>query len=77
MAYVKGDLDEYDGPGTPGSSKRDETLAVVEDFELGPKEFDTPADDPEWNKVEPYSAIRLSYVLAPFSYLEFALTGSR
>ncbi|KAG8948967.1 hypothetical protein FRC04_009168 [Tulasnella sp. 424] len=60
MAYVKGDLDEYDGPGIPGSSKRDETLAVVEDLELGPKEFDAPADDPEWNKVEPYSAIRLS-----------------
>lgn len=60
MAYVKGDADDEDSSAIPGSSKRDETLAVVEDLELGPKEFDAPADDPDWNKVEPYSGIRLS-----------------
>ncbi|KAG8898515.1 hypothetical protein FRC01_010880 [Tulasnella sp. 417] len=59
MAYAKGD-DDDDSIAIPGSSKRDDTLAVVEDLELGPKEFSVPADDPEWNKLEPYSSIRLS-----------------
>ncbi|KAG8924955.1 hypothetical protein FRC00_004500, partial [Tulasnella sp. 408] len=60
MAYVKGDVDDEDSPAIPGSSKRDDTLAVVEDLELGPKEFSAPTDDPDWNEVEPYSSIRLS-----------------
>ncbi|KAG8980312.1 hypothetical protein FRB90_007678, partial [Tulasnella sp. 427] len=58
MAYVKGDAE--DGSGLLGSSIRDDTLAVVEDLELGPREFTSPTDDPDWNKVEPYSSIRLS-----------------
>ncbi|KIO29732.1 hypothetical protein M407DRAFT_226604 [Tulasnella calospora MUT 4182] len=60
MAYVKGDVDDEGSPAIPGSSKRDDTMAVVEDLELGPKEFNAPTDDPDWNKVEPYSSIRLS-----------------
>lgn len=40
-------------------ARRDESLALIEKLEIGPKEFTAPKDDPEWQKVEPNSKIRL------------------
>lgn len=38
---------------------RDESLALIEKLEMGPKDFTAPKDDPDWEKVEPNSRIRL------------------
>jgi minichromosome maintenance protein 10 len=42
------------------ASKRDERLALIEDLEPGPVEFTPPSDDPDFEKTEPNSGIRLS-----------------
>jgi len=39
--------------------KRDSRLALVEELEPGPYEFPLLADDPEFEKLEPHSGIRL------------------
>ncbi|KAF9529132.1 hypothetical protein CPB83DRAFT_812965 [Crepidotus variabilis] len=39
--------------------KRDERLAIVEDFEPGPYEHNPPVDDPTFEKLEPHSGIRI------------------
>ena len=43
-------------------STRDNDLAVIEDLELGPYDHKAPFDDPHFEKLEPNSGIRLSYV---------------
>jgi len=54
------------GPaGTSGLSddtglKRDDRLALVEEFERGPYKFTPPSDDPDFLRLEPHSGIRLS-----------------
>ena len=51
------------GPEVEGESsgrKRDENLILVEDLELGAVEHNDPFDDPDFEKLEPNSGIRLS-----------------
>lgn len=43
--------------------KRDDRLALIEDLEPGPIDHIPPADDPDFEKLEPNSGIRLSYGL--------------
>ncbi|KAJ7585244.1 hypothetical protein C8J56DRAFT_1053628 [Mycena floridula] len=40
--------------------KRDDTLALIEDLQLGPVEHKAPFDDPNFEHLEPNSGIRLS-----------------
>jgi len=42
------------------SMKRDENLAIVEDFVPGPYEHPIPSGDPTFNRLEPHSHINLS-----------------
>lgn len=42
--------------------ERDDQLALVEELEPGPVDHKPLAEDPEFEKVEPNSGIRLSYV---------------
>jgi minichromosome maintenance protein 10 len=44
--------------------KRDDRLALVEELEPGPIEHNPPPGDPMFETLEPYSGIRLSYVLS-------------
>lgn len=44
-------------------NKRDDDLALVEDLEPGPYDHAAPFDDLHFQKLEPNSGIRLSYVL--------------
>ena len=46
-------------PEDDSYAQRDESLALIEKLEMGPKEFVAPADDSQWQKVEPNSKIRL------------------
>ena len=49
--------------------KRDDRLALVEDLEVGPHDHKAPFDDPNFERLEPNSGIRLRYaapVLMPF-----------
>ena len=41
---------------------RDDRLAIIEDLEPGPADHKPPFDDPRFEKLEPNSGIRLSYV---------------
>ena len=41
---------------------RDDRLAIVEDLVPGPADHKPPFDDPRFEKLEPNSGIRLSYV---------------
>lgn len=45
------------------ATRREEDLTVIEDLEPGPYEHKAPFDDPHFQKLEPHSGIRLSYVL--------------
>ena len=46
-------------PSPVRSYARDDNLRLVEDLKPGPREFTAPADDPDWQQVEPNSRIRL------------------
>ena len=48
---------------------RDDRLAIVEQLEVGPIDHKPPPDDPHFERLEPNSGIRLSYVLS--SQLKF------
>ena len=41
---------------------RDDQLAIIEDLRPGPEEHKPPPDDPNFDKVEPHSGIRLRCV---------------
>ena len=47
---------------TEGLTKRYGKLTIVEDLVLGPVDHKPPFDDPRFEKLEPNSGIRLSYV---------------
>lgn len=51
-----------EGTTHPNAAKRDDRLALIEDLEPGPYEFNTPSHDPEFSKLEPHSGIRLRFV---------------
>ncbi|KAI0790960.1 hypothetical protein C8Q75DRAFT_758703 [Abortiporus biennis] len=60
---------------TVESQKRDENLALVEDLELGPVEHKPPFDDPQFQKLEPNSGIRLSCRAIPHDEFQDYLRG--
>ncbi|KAJ3729095.1 hypothetical protein DFJ43DRAFT_1083447 [Lentinula guzmanii] len=64
-----------DKPPQPGSSKRDENLAIIESLELGPVEHQPPFDDPYFERVEPNSGIRLKSRILPHADLQDHLRG--
>ncbi|KAJ4480933.1 hypothetical protein J3R30DRAFT_3462472 [Lentinula aciculospora] len=64
-----------DKPPEPGSSKRDENLAIIETLELGPAEHKPPFDDPHFERVEPNSGIRLKSRILPHEDLQDHLRG--
>ncbi|KAF8824553.1 hypothetical protein HHX47_DHR8000022 [Lentinula edodes] len=64
-----------DKPPEPGSSKRDENLAIIESLELGPTEHKPPFDDPHFERVEPDSGIRLKSRILPHEDLQDHLRG--
>lgn len=48
-------------PTVVAGSRRDECLAIVEELTPGPAEHKPPPDDPNFEKLEPNSGIRLRY----------------
>ena len=48
--------------GFDDKPQRDDRLALIEDFEMGPYEFTPPVGDPTFKAFEPHSGIALSYV---------------
>ncbi|KAG6866330.1 hypothetical protein C0991_005797 [Blastosporella zonata] len=57
------------------ASKRDDRLALIEELEPGPVNHIPPADDPDFEKVEPNSGIRLSSRTVSHADLQEHLTG--
>jgi minichromosome maintenance protein 10 len=45
-------------------SNRDDRLAIIEQLEVGPVDHKPPLDDPHFERLEPNSGIRLTYVLS-------------
>ncbi|BGP11142.1 hypothetical protein JCM10049v2_007041 [Rhodotorula toruloides] len=66
------DLEITDGPSR---RTRNKDGTVVNEVEIGPWEFPVRSEDPEWEKVEPYSGIRLKERLIPHSEIQDLLTG--
>ena len=64
-------------PGIPEDAKapvRDDRLAIVEDLVPGPVEHKPIDDDPNFDRIEPNSGIRLKCVLVPLEFAFFSLT---
>lgn len=57
------ELDILDGPK---KRSRNKDGTVIEEIEMGPREFKPRIDDLDWEKVEPYSGIKLKCVFPPF-----------
>jgi minichromosome maintenance protein 10 len=55
--------------------KRDENLAIIDDFEPGPYNHAPPSDDPEFEKLEPHSNIALKSRLIPHDDFKEHLSG--
>lgn len=50
-------------PASAMVSNRDDRLAIIEQLEVGPVDYKPPLDDPHFERLEPNSGIRLTYVL--------------
>ncbi|KAG5726038.1 hypothetical protein E4T56_gene1259 [Termitomyces sp. T112] len=55
--------------------KRDDHLALIEELEPGPIDHTPPTDDPNFDKLEPNSGIRLSFRTVSHEDLQNHLTG--
>ncbi|KAF8644029.1 hypothetical protein AX16_008745 [Volvariella volvacea WC 439] len=55
--------------------KRDDRLAIIQEFEIGPKDHKPPFDDPLFEKLEPNSGIRLSSRKLPHTDFQEYLYG--
>ncbi|KAF7420981.1 hypothetical protein PC9H_011500 [Pleurotus ostreatus] len=55
--------------------KRDDDLALIEDFEVGPYNHKAPFDDPHFESLEPHSGIRLSSRIIPYEDFQDYLRG--
>ncbi|KAF4586295.1 hypothetical protein EYR38_010570 [Pleurotus pulmonarius] len=55
--------------------KRDDDLALIEDFEVGPYDHKAPFDDPHFESLEPHSGIRLSSRIIPYEDFQDYLRG--
>ncbi|KAF8064025.1 hypothetical protein FPV67DRAFT_1671778 [Lyophyllum atratum] len=67
--------DEDDVFGESSAPKRDDRLALIEELEPGPVDHIPPVDDPNFEKLEPNSGIRLSSRTVPHEDLQEHLTG--
>ncbi|GAA6014450.1 hypothetical protein JCM10207_001611 [Rhodosporidiobolus poonsookiae] len=67
--------DELDVVGGPKKRSRNKDGTVIEEIEMGPKDFKPPRDDPGFEKLEPYSGIRLKKRLLPHSTVDNLLDG--
>ena len=59
-------LTTSEADGSNNQVLRRDDLTIIEDLEPGPYDHKAPFDDPHFQKLEPHSSIRLSYV---WSYL--------
>lgn len=64
-----------DKPAEPSTSTapqptRGDDLTVIEDIQPGPYDHHPPFDDPHFDKLEPHSGIRLSYVRFQYKALQ-------
>ncbi|GAA5827846.1 hypothetical protein JCM11251_007698 [Rhodosporidiobolus azoricus] len=66
---------DLDIVGEPKKRTRNKDGTVVEEIEMGPREFEPSAEDPNWDKVEPYSGIKLRKRVLPHSTVDSLLTG--
>ncbi|KPV72037.1 uncharacterized protein RHOBADRAFT_56171 [Rhodotorula graminis WP1] len=66
------DLAITNGPARR-TRRRDGTY--IETVQMGSREFIAPSDDPTWERVEPYSGIRLRERLLPHADLDMLLDG--
>ncbi|GAA6036274.1 hypothetical protein JCM8097_006871 [Rhodosporidiobolus ruineniae] len=71
----KDDEGDLDITGGPKRRSRNKDGTVIEEIELGPREFKPPKDDPTWEKVEPYSGIKLRKRLLPHAVVDTLLDG--
>ncbi|KAK0563980.1 hypothetical protein OC844_001932 [Tilletia horrida] len=57
-------------------SRRDENLAVIiDDIPVGPQDFPPPPGDPKFQRLEPYSGIRLRNRALPFADFQHLMEG--
>lgn len=63
------DDDGLEITGGPQKRLRHKDGTVMEELVAGPKEFDAPADDPDWSRYEPYSGIHLKCVVHAFPHV--------
>ncbi|RDB23749.1 DNA replication licensing factor mcm10 [Hypsizygus marmoreus] len=61
--------------GGYSAAKRDERLALIEDLEPGPVDHTPPSDDPNFERLEPNSGIRLLSRTVPHEDLQDHLRG--
>ncbi|GAA5869502.1 hypothetical protein JCM8547_001507 [Rhodosporidiobolus lusitaniae] len=69
---LEDDLEITDGPS---KRSRNKDGTVIEEIELGPKEFKPLKDDSGWERIEPYSGIKLRKRLLPHSTVNDLLDG--
>ncbi|GAA6053752.1 hypothetical protein JCM3770_005100 [Rhodotorula araucariae] len=74
-AAQQDDADELDILDGPARRTRRKDGTLIETVHIGPREFRAPADDPTWERVEPYSGIRLRERLLPHAQLDMMLEG--
>ncbi|GAA5980505.1 hypothetical protein JCM11641_003415 [Rhodosporidiobolus odoratus] len=67
--------DDLDIVGGPKKRSRNKDGTVIEEIEMGPREFEPRGDDPNWEKVEPYSGIKLRKRLLSHSSVDALLDG--
>ncbi|GAA6060804.1 hypothetical protein JCM10212_000577 [Sporobolomyces blumeae] len=66
------DLDIVDAPKNPKRRNKDST--VIEDLEMGPIEFAPPAKDPDFNRIEPNSGIKLKERIVTHKHVQALLS---
>ncbi|KAJ8507504.1 hypothetical protein ONZ45_g10128 [Pleurotus djamor] len=64
-----------DRPQPFGGETRDQDLAIVQDFKVGPYEHKALFDDPHFEALEPHSGIRLSSRIVPHEDIQDHLRG--
>ncbi|KAG6902634.1 hypothetical protein C0995_013759 [Termitomyces sp. Mi166 len=66
---------DEDTSGQYSAPQRDDRLALIEELEPGPIDYIPPADDPDFDKLEPNSGIRLSSRTVSHEDIQDHLTG--
>ncbi|BGP19844.1 hypothetical protein JCM10213v2_007975 [Rhodosporidiobolus nylandii] len=71
----KKEEDDLDIVGGPKKRSRNKDGTVIEEVEMGPRVFEPAKDDPNWEKVEPYSGIKLRKRLLPHATVDDLMDG--